>query len=64
MQIHKISCPWKYPVLMRKIGTQNKRMVWMERKVEETSSSMHLTKMEIIGAVDTLRIIVQHELKI
>ena len=34
---------------MRKIGTQNKRMVWMERKVEETSSSMHLTKMEIIG---------------
>ena len=49
---------------MRKIGTQNKRMVWMESKVEETSSSMHLTKMEIIGAVDTLRIIVQHELKI
>ena len=49
---------------MGKIGTQNKRMVRMERKVEETSSSMHLTKMEIIGGVDTLRIMVQHELNI
>ena len=33
---------------MRKIGTQNKRMVWMERKVEETSSSMHLTKWKLL----------------